>query len=245
MAEPIDPNLTTNLPPYKGDKINVNISFKKQNYECAVGLDNTLGEFRQFVAAMTGVAAGLQKLMFKGAVRDDSKTINELGLKEGTKVMLIGSTISEVMSAASAVPVVEEKGKFEEDTPSEPLSEQLPHKKIIDKGIPDGAEPGKKGKQESLPSVPLHDIYNNTGQKVRLTFKEWSQELWIQSASSTQKLPYATIRTVTSEAIKGHEEYHIVILHLGNTDRQKYFLYWVPAQYTRAIKTALSASSLF
>lgn len=39
----------------------------------------------------------------------------------------------------------------------------------------------------------------------------WSQELWIQSASSTQKLPFATIRSVASEPIKGREEYHIVV----------------------------------
>jgi hypothetical protein len=47
----------------------------------------------------------------------------------------------------------------------------------------------------------------------------WSQELWIQSASSTQKLPFASIRQVTSEPIKGHEEYHIVVRMASNVTK--------------------------
>jgi len=76
---------------------------------------------------------------------------------------------------------------------------------------------------------------------VRLTFKLWSQELWIQSATSTQKLPFGTIRAVTSDPIKGQEEYHIMSLQLGSSERNKYYLYFVPAQYTRAIKSAILA----
>jgi len=233
---------TSTLPEIKGERIKVNLNFKKQNIVLEIGGENTFGEFRLYVAVQTGVAAGLQKLMAKGLMKDDAKTLNELGIKDGTKMMLIGSTINEVMSA-SVAPVVASStdAKNEETRTTESLSEQLPHKKIIDKGIPEGAEPGKKGKHENLPPTPLHSIYNNTGQKVRLTFKTWSQELWIQSASSTQKLPFASIRQVTSEPIKDHEEYHIVTLFLGSTDKQKYFLYWVPAQYTRAIKNSLTA----
>lgn len=47
--------------------------------------------------------------------------------------------------------------------------------------------------------------------KVRLTFKSFTQELWISSVSNTQKIPYASIRKVTSEPIKGQEEYHIMV----------------------------------
>jgi len=233
------------LPEIKGERIKIILNFKKQNNELEIGADNTLGEARLYIANLTGVAAGLQKLMYKGLLKDDAKTLSELALKDGTKIMLIGSTINEVMSASAApTPTSIQESKSEEATSTESLSEQLPHKKIIDKGIPEGAEPGKKGRNDNLPSTPLHSIYNNTGQKVRLTFKMWSQELWIQSASSTQKLPFASIRQVSNEAIKGHEDYHIVTLHLGSGDKQKYFLYWVPAQYTRAIKNSLTADYL-
>jgi hypothetical protein len=39
----------------------------------------------------------------------------------------------------------------------------------------------------------------------------FTQELWISSATSTQKVPFTSIRAVTSEPIKGNEDYHIVV----------------------------------
>lgn len=45
-------------------------------------------------------------------LKDDDKTLKELGMKDGIKMMLIGSTINEVMQAT--VPVVSEgQQKFE------------------------------------------------------------------------------------------------------------------------------------
>eukprot|EP01114_Cavostelium_apophysatum_P012030 TRINITY_DN2670_c0_g1_i2.p1 TRINITY_DN2670_c0_g1~~TRINITY_DN2670_c0_g1_i2.p1 ORF type:complete len:185 (-),score=28.17 TRINITY_DN2670_c0_g1_i2:2-556(-) len=152
------------------------------------------------------------------------RKLRELNIKDGVKVMLVGSSINDVMSAAAVAPVAE-AAKTEEESTTESLSDQTQHKKIIDKGVPEGAEPGKKGRNDPLPQTPLANIYNNLGTKVRLTFKVWSQELWIQSTTSTQKIPFATIRSIQSEPIKGHEEYHLMSLQLGNSERNKYFLY--------------------
>jgi len=69
---------------------------------------------------------------------------------------------------------------------------------------------------------------------VRLTFKSDSSELWIASTTSTQKLPYVGIRSITSEQIVGKEEYCIMVLNLG--ENSKYYLYFVPSQYVEAIK---------
>jgi len=67
-------------------------------------------------------------------------------------------------------------------------------------------------RQDPLPSTPLVGILNNRGTNVRLTFKIWSQELWISSKTNTQQIPFAQVRDVQSEPIKGHEGYHIVVL---------------------------------
>jgi len=224
----------------KGEMVKFTVNYKKQNVEIEFGVDQTLGALRLEIARLTGVAAGLQKLMYKGMMKDDAKTLKDLNVKDGTKMMLVGSTIGEVMTASAPVPQPTES-KAEEEAKGEVMSEKLPHKKIVDKGVPEGAEPGKKGKHEPLPQTALQGIYNNVGIRVRLTFKLWSQELWIQSATSTQKLPFGTIRAVTSDPIKGQEEYHIMSLQLGSSERNKYFLYFVPAQYTRAIKNAILA----
>lgn len=54
------------------------------------------------------------------------------------------------------------------------------------------------------------------------------------------------ISDVTSEAIKGFEEYCIVGLQLGTTEKSRYWLYWVPSQYVNAIKdTILGTTSMF
>jgi len=236
------------------EKVKFTLNFKKQNFDIEFPLSSTLNDLRLHIASLTGVAAGLQKLMYKGMLKDDNKTLSELAFKDGAKLMLVGSSISEVMTVASAT-TPQEASKIEAEKPaSEPLSDQLPHKKIIDKGLPEGVEPGKIGRNEPLPQTPISGVLNNLGIKVRLTFKVWSQELWIQSATSTQKIPFGTIRSVASEPIKGNEQYHIVVsifkfgrdigsisksLQLGASDRNKYFLYWVPCQYTRAMKSSI------
>jgi len=230
---------STSETPTSGEMVKLTITFKKQTFPMERPLDEKLGDFRQVVAKDTGVAAGLQKLMWKGLMKDDTKTLRELGVKDGVKIMLVGSSIEDVMSTATAPPPTEVKEEKSEEVSKEPLCEQTQHKKIVEKGLPEGAEPGIKGRNDSLPSTPLHDIYNNVGVKVRLTFKMFTQELWVSSASSTQKVPFSSIRSVISEPIKGKEEYHIVVLQLGSSQTSKYYLYYVPCQYTRAIRTAI------
>jgi hypothetical protein len=109
----------------KGDKVKFAINFKKQNFDVEFGQDNTLSELRQHIAKLTGVAPGLQKLMFKGMrrkrmlyfapapfytcdpgmLKDDNKTLKELNIKDGIKIMLVGSTINEVLEASAPPPV--------------------------------------------------------------------------------------------------------------------------------------------
>lgn len=68
---------------------------------------------------------GLQKLMFKGILKGEDKALDELGVKPNTRIMVVGSSLQEVMSL-SAVPTAEEKKKLEEEPANtNPLSEQL------------------------------------------------------------------------------------------------------------------------
>jgi hypothetical protein len=108
------------------------VAFQKDQHQLEFPLDETLSNLRQEIAKKTGIQAGLQKLMYKGSetrplskkkkklwtllfvssssffffisglLKDDSKTLRELGFKDGVKVMLVGSSITDVMSAATA-----------------------------------------------------------------------------------------------------------------------------------------------
>jgi len=222
------------------EKVSFTLVFKKQNFSVEFGMDSSVGDLRQEVARLSGVPAALQKLMLKGILKNDAESLRTAGFKNGVKVMLVGSTIQEVMSTATTEATASSSTSSSE-AEKEHMSEKLPHKKVIDKGKPEKAMPGLKGRHEQLPQYPLEGICNNRGDTVRLTFKVFSQELWISSKASTQKIPFITIKSVQSEPIKGQEEYHIMSLQLGSSDATKYYLYWVPAQFSRAIANTIMA----
>ena len=62
----------------------------------------------------------MQKLMFKGLMKDD-KTLRELKVNNGAKLMLVGSTITDVLEVTKPVPKTaaqekEEKGRIMDRT---------------------------------------------------------------------------------------------------------------------------------
>jgi len=240
MAETLSPTSdATTAPSTHPEKVSFTIAFKKQTFPVEFGLDQTIGELRQEIARLTEVPAGLQKIMLKGLLKNDAESLRATGFKNGVKVMVIGSTIQDVLTTVTAEKASTEASSSSSTAEKEALSEKLPHKKVIDKGKPDDVMPGLRHGHEPLPDLPLYGILNNRGDKVRITFKLATQELWLASKSSTQKLPFQTIRSVESEPIKGSEEYHIMSLQIGSGEGSKLFLYWVPAQYTRAIRTII------
>lgn len=72
---------------------------------------------------------------------------------------------------------------------NEPLSKQQPHAKVLEKGLPEDAVPGVAGRQvpftDAITCIP--GLLNSQGVKVRLTFKPELEQIWVGSATSTQK----------------------------------------------------------
>ncbi|ROT79584.1 hypothetical protein C7M84_001695 [Penaeus vannamei] len=178
----------------------------------------------------------MQKVMIKGLAKDE-KTLRELGVTRGSKVMIVGSKLDDVVNVNTpkAESTSSEKPSTSTST-KEPLSRQKIHRKILDKGLPDDVMPGIKNNKELLPSYPLSGMLNKHGGKVRLTFKLELDQLWIGTKERTEKINMNHIRQIVSEAIEGHEQYHIMGLQLGPTEASRYWIYWVPAQYVDAIK---------
>lgn len=54
-------------------------------------------------------------------------------------------------------------------------------------------------------------MLNKHGGKVRLTFKLESDQLWLSTKERTEKLPMGSIKSVISEPIENHEEYHVMV----------------------------------
>ncbi|XP_030839786.1 ubiquitin domain-containing protein UBFD1-like [Strongylocentrotus purpuratus] len=220
----------------KGEMVELKIMYNKKKYDVRVGVESTVAELKTEIQTTTGVPPAMQKLMFKGLMKDE-KTLKELKVTSGSKLMLIGSTAKAVMEVTKPVPaggIVEKDEKA--SAAKEPLSKLKMHKKIIDKGKPDDAMIGIKNQHEPLPNVPISGMLNKAGGKVRLTFKLELDQVWIGTKERTEKINMNSIKNVLSEPIEGHEDYHILAIQLGPTEASRYWIYWVPAQYAKGIK---------
>lgn len=214
--------------------IDVKVIYNKNKYDVSTSANGTVSEFKKQLQGLLGVPDSMQKLMYKGLLQDN-KTLSSLGINKGAKIMLVGSTLNDVL-AVSSVTKQDVAEQEKASSAKEPLCKQKIHRKVLDKGLPDDVMPGIKDLKESLPSIPLSGMLNKHGGKVRLTFKLEADQLWLSTKERTEKLPMQSIKNVVSESIEGHEEYHIMGLQLGPTEASRYWVYWVPAQYIDAIK---------
>ncbi|KAL3282130.1 hypothetical protein HHI36_005327 [Cryptolaemus montrouzieri] len=217
--------------------IEIKVIFNKKKYDVQIPPDATVATLKKQLQGLLGVPDSMQKLMFKGLLHDN-QTLSSAGVVKGTKIMLVGSTLNDVL-AVSSVSKQDVAEMEKASSTKEPLCKQKVHKKVLDKGIPEDAMPGIKNIKEPLPPAPLSGMLNKQGGKVRLTFKLEADQLWLSTKERTEKLPMSSIKNVVSESIEGHEEYHILGLQLGPTEASRYWIYWVPAQYVDAIKDAV------
>ncbi|KAI8439913.1 hypothetical protein MSG28_001372 [Choristoneura fumiferana] len=221
------------------EQIEFTVVFNKVKHDITFAYDASVLELKAHLERICGVPLSAQKLLIKGMARDDM-TLRKAGVVKGGKVMLVGSKMDDIL-AVKSVPkeILDEKASSGGQSSKEPLCEQKIHRKVLDKGIPPDVMPGLKGVKEPLPPVPLSGMLNKHGGKVRLTFKPEQDQLWLGTKERTEKLAMTSIKSITSEPIKDHEQYHIMGLQLGPTEASRYWVYWVPAQYVEAIKDAV------
>lgn len=234
---------TTTTSPSTIESFYVSIQHGKKSFDIALPVSSTIKTLKEKIQVETQIPPYLQKLMLKTVakttlLKDDNSTLESYGVKSKSKIMLIGSTIENVISATTSQPTADKKQEakqVEEKTEGLSLSQQKEHQKVITKGVPEDAEKGVADKIEPLPKS-IKGLVNKQGTKIRLTFKNDEQQLWIGSAENTEKYFYGQIRDVQSEPIHTNKEYHIMYFQIGNSPNNKYWIYWVPAQYCKAIK---------
>jgi len=218
------------------EQITLTVKHGKEVITLEVDPNITLLKLRQELHARTNIKPDQQKIMLKGTLKDDDKTLKELQIIDKSKLMLVGSKpddvlkITEASESATKQPVEETK-KEEEN-----IFEQQQHKKIIEKGPPTDAIPAYGGKHEPLPTSGIPGLVNKSGVKIRLTFKTTTDELWIGSTQTTRKIPFASITDIQSHAIPSHPHYHAMVMKIGTST---YPIFWVPAQFLRAIQVAI------
>jgi Ubiquitin family len=223
------------------ETIEIKVQFGKQMKVVERSLDTTVADLKAEIEEHTSIPATHQKLLFKGQLKDAS-TLRETGLKNGSKLMVIGTkpedtkiannTSTSTKTGAGAV------GDWDAIPKSTPWSKEARHEKILSKGVPEDAWPGLEGRQVSLrdDQTYIPGLYNSQGVKVRFTFKQELEQVWIGSPSHTQKVPYSSISKIEAQVIEGQEKYSILRVILGASTSNSYWLYFVPSQYVAAIK---------
>ncbi|XP_049494380.1 ubiquitin domain-containing protein UBFD1 isoform X1 [Panthera uncia] len=167
--------------------VDLKIIWNKTKHDVKFPLDSTGSELKQKIHSITGLPPAMQKVMYKGLVPED-KTLREIKVTSGAKIMVVGSTINDVLAVNTPKDAAQQDAKAEENK-KEPLCRQKQHRKVLDKGKPEDVMPSVKGAQERLPTVPLSGMYNKSGGKVRLTFKLEQDQLWIGTKGRFLLLP--------------------------------------------------------
>ena len=131
----------------------------------------TVTELHLKLEELTGIQPSMQKVMFKGGLKDKTKTLQEVGIKNGVKMMLVGSKQDDVAKLKKAEAAVAKEPTPEAAAAAEktPVCEEKEHKRVLDKGKPADAEAGvacPPGAHAALPEN-LKGLLNGSGAKVR------------------------------------------------------------------------------
>ncbi|CAF1441442.1 unnamed protein product [Rotaria sordida] len=228
--------------------ITLNIRYKTQTFSIQCDLYDTLKDLKDKLDKLTNVDPQVQKLINKSITsakhNDATTTLKDLNINDGQTLLLIGATRTEIFSASELKTNASgNKNSMEDYTlgtnKKEPLCKQTKHEKVIKIGKPENAQIGITNRHDPLPPS-IDGLYmsmlNQTAKKARLTFKLEMDELWINTAETTKRIPMSQIRNIIDESIEGHEGYSIVGFQTGTTENSIIWIYWCPSQYVKSIR---------
>lgn len=230
------------------------IVHNKKNIELSVNLDTwKIKDLKEAIMKETNVPVNFQKIMVKGMMlKDDEKPLKDVKtLKKGAKILLIGCSVNDVKEVND--PSKEKKAAADMTRENEAnransktfdglppnFQDESPHKEIIARGPPEKAMPGFINRNDPLPRESIVGVVNSKGDNMRISFSLLSQELTIKTVSTTEKVPFFAISKIFSVPIKGKEEYSIIAIKTGSSEKNVFYVYWVPSQYVNAIKTSI------
>jgi hypothetical protein len=172
---------TNDTPPADGPDVSFKVSYLKKMFDVSMPETAQVSDLKRRLSELCGVEAKLQKVMFKGVLKDDV-TLREAKIAKGSKLMMLATVVASAEAlAASKSSSTTGAAAASSSGPAlvvfEPLEKQTRHAKILAKGKPDDALPGHAVRQDALPSNGITSLINHRGVKVRLTFKTLEQTL--------------------------------------------------------------------
>ncbi|CDS41101.1 ubiquitin domain containing protein UBFD1 [Echinococcus multilocularis] len=201
--------------------------------------DCTVEDLKERLEAITNVPVNMQKLIFRGILKNDTKIASLRLPGRDTRIMLIGTERDvSVASGQSSVSTPESDTNRENEPPPEEDKETIAgHKHVIETfGKPDNAKASLTVPATLADNETLTGLLDKKGKPLRLRFHPESCELWMATPSATYKIPLDTVKEVEHCPIIEHPGYHIMSFQLGPTRKSRFFIYWVPEQYVASIK---------
>jgi hypothetical protein len=210
------------------DLLRFRVTHRKDVLQLSMPATATVSQLHLKLEELTGIQPSMQKVMYKGGLKDKTKTLQEVGIKSGVKMMLVGSKQDDVakLKKAEAAVAMEPAAEVVAAAAKVPVCQEKEHKRVIDKGKPADAEPGvacPPGAPAALPEN-LKGLLNGSGGKVRLVFSPGSGEVTFATAERTQKFPLGAFPDVTSDPILDHPGYSILGVKMGKTDKSVVYL---------------------
>uniref|UniRef100_A0A8C0PKW3 Ubiquitin-like domain-containing protein n=1 Tax=Canis lupus familiaris TaxID=9615 RepID=A0A8C0PKW3_CANLF len=138
--------------------VNLKIIWNKTKHDVKLPLDSTGSELKQKIHSITGLLPAMQKVMYKGLVPED-KTLREIKVTSGAEIMVVGSTINDVLAVNTPKDAAQQDAKAEENK-KEPLCRQKQHRKVMVNFI------GQPGWLSSLVPPSTQGLIVETGDRV-------------------------------------------------------------------------------
>ncbi|AWP19163.1 putative ubiquitin domain-containing protein UBFD1 isoform 2, partial [Scophthalmus maximus] len=104
------------------ERVDLKIIWNKNKYDLKIPVDSTGATLKEKIHSLTGLPPSMQKVMYKGLLPED-KTLREIKITNGAKIMVVGSTINDVLAVNTPKETIQQEVKAEEDK-KEPLCRQ-------------------------------------------------------------------------------------------------------------------------
>lgn len=123
----------------EGEKVEFKVIFNKKKYDITFPLDDNVGALKSHLQPQIGIPPAMMKVMIKGLAKDEM-TLRKLGVTKGSKVMVVGSSLNDVLQVSSTPKDAAKSpgggGAASTSKEEHSASKMKQHKKVLDKGKP-------------------------------------------------------------------------------------------------------------
>ena len=99
--------VTQSRPVFSGDgdgsdaeKVDFKVIYNKKKFDVSFPIDSDIGALKAHLQTLIGIPPAMMKVMIKGLAKDEM-TLRMLGIAKGTKVMVVGSSLTDILKVSA------------------------------------------------------------------------------------------------------------------------------------------------